>query len=495
MSEISDTQLTPPASPQPWPQSWLGFKIVDQATVDEAASATLPSAQALAGHVWLVLYGSDGEPIYVAAVVVAAMFTASKVKYSLAFPMSPQPKEGVTLYAVVDNIESERVIAQLPAGEGVFDSVLNEAIGALLPGAELVLDSANLMLGAQLEGRLTERRAALLALGADADLLAELAIAGEIVALVAQIAEAGAGDAAALDPLASARARVESDPTFKKLTRDFTGSLATIKSVDEGTARGWDRALFVSSIVGKIKTQAKNDPQLAAILLAWLAEAQSKFAKPAITARNGVWSAAPDWEQYRPLFGGAAPAPAVPQPTVKRADDFADSGDYDVTAPDGKTYKIYRDSESGWWYQADTGRHFSDDFLGFTKEEAIKAVVERGFQRPAPAVVPPAQEAPAATVNGDELGQFDATDDGKRQLRDAAKSYFKDKLLGTTVFNASLDSDIEFNNNGMKKMLSFSADSRKLKLIPALPKILATATDVRKLPIGRGILAWWPRTS
>ncbi len=141
-------------------------------------------------------------------------------------------------------------------------------------------------------------------------------------------AEEPAEEAPAADPLEQARAVTQRDE-FASLTRDFTRSLATIKGIDAGTMPGMERSLFVNSITGKIKTRAKRDPLMAGVLLAWLAEQQKDWDKPAVTARNAVWKAADDWESYRPLFnrdaapsggqeagegeGGATPEPAAPE--------------------------------------------------------------------------------------------------------------------------------------------------------------------------------------
>ncbi len=64
------------------------------------------------------------------------------------------------------------------------------------------------------------------------------------------------------------------------------------------------------------------------------------------------------------------------EPVVKRAPDFADTGSYEVTAPDGRVHRIYRDPENKWWYVEGPG-HYSDRCVGFTKKEAVARVVER----------------------------------------------------------------------------------------------------------------------
>lgn len=109
------------------------------------------------------------------------------------------------------------------------------------------------------------------------------------------------------DALESARSLIESDE-FRSATRDFTGSLGTIKGIDAGTMPGMERSLFVSSITNKIKTRAKRDPVLGGVLLAWLNEQMKKpWDKPAITSRNAVWKSVDDWERFSPLFDKRAP--------------------------------------------------------------------------------------------------------------------------------------------------------------------------------------------
>lgn len=117
------------------------------------------------------------------------------------------------------------------------------------------------------------------------------------------------------DPLAAARDVIQSRE-FKALAKDFTQSLTVIRGVDEGTEKGWDRSLFVSSITGKLTRLAKNNSLLTAVLLAWLFETQKDWKKPAITLRNGVWNLVQDWEQYRVLFQKAAEVDPAPTPDV-----------------------------------------------------------------------------------------------------------------------------------------------------------------------------------
>lgn len=116
-----------------WPESWLGFKVIDQAAVDAVGPMSLPSATAISGPVWITLQDQAGNALLVAGTVVAVKFTAGKVKYSVAVAISPQPKEGVTLYAVVDDIPSEsiqdRSAPGAESGSVVMDSINEDNSG------------------------------------------------------------------------------------------------------------------------------------------------------------------------------------------------------------------------------------------------------------------------------------------------------------------------------------------------------------------------------
>lgn len=123
---------------------------------------------------------------------------------------------------------------------------------------------------------------------------------------------------------------------FKSVTTDFVGSMAAIKGIDEGAMPGMERSLFVNSITGKIKTRAKNNPLLASALLAWLSVAQEDWSKPAVTARNSVWKAADDWEQYRSLFKADK---ADPEQALQQAREQTDTDPTDEQKDDGDYQK------------------------------------------------------------------------------------------------------------------------------------------------------------
>lgn len=202
-----------------------------------------------------------------------------------------------------------------------------------------LFDAIDPMLELELSGKLVARTAALAEAGED-NPMAVVTISGEIIAIIQQLQDADVPDAPTTDvdsQMESQKFRAQNDPAFKRLTSDFRRSLAVIIGIDNGTERGYDRALFVNSIVGKIKTQAKNDPDMAALLLAWLSVAQSKFAKPAITERNGVWAVVPEgWQRYMALFqplgtGTTTPAAAAPVEAaiseLERALDVAENNE------------------------------------------------------------------------------------------------------------------------------------------------------------------------
>ncbi len=70
----------------------------------------------------------------------------------------------------------------------------------------------------------------------------------------------------------------------------ITSSLLTIAAIDVGAERGLDRALFVSSIAGKVKRLAKNGYQdQVDNVLTMINEYNKVAVKPAITLRNTIW--------------------------------------------------------------------------------------------------------------------------------------------------------------------------------------------------------------
>lgn len=252
------------------PASWLGFRLINQAAADDMGASVLPSANSLSGRVWLNLTDADGDPIYVAGIVVAVSFTASAVRYSVAFPIAPQPREGETMYAVVENIGSSWVVSELPEGETLFDAVLTEDAAKLMPRVELleppvpVLDSANTLLGGQLEGELTERKESLeSAIRIDSDPLYILGVARDVISLAQQVR---AGERAPV---------VELDPT------EWPGYAAVLK--DEALAIKWQDRLdsFFQKRVIDVRNALRE--------LGWTGGQREALSKNGIIARFDFW--------------------------------------------------------------------------------------------------------------------------------------------------------------------------------------------------------------
>lgn len=100
-------------------------------------------------------------------------------------------------------------------------------------------------------------------------------------------------------------------------------------------------------------------------------------------------------------------------------------------------------------------------------------------------VEPASQEIDADNLKlelkGNELGEFEDTPEGKKQLRAAAKNEFN-KLRGQWIACPSLsategeNAKIEIRKRGIKEFMAFSGDSRKLKLVAKIAEIIKTAT-------------------
>lgn len=394
---VENTEITPSAPQGPQPASWLGYKLINHAAATDMSATVLPADNALSGPVWLALTDADGDALYVAGIVVAVTFTAAKVRYSVAFPVAPQPREGETLYAVIENVDSTLVLGALPEDETVFDAVLTEDAAALVPREPLVavMDAVNPLSGAGVEGELTERVAALRsALATDADPVQTLGLVREVVSLTAQVQ---AGERA---PVA------ELDPT------EWPGYAEVLR--DEAKAIKWQDRLD-SFFQGRI-IEVRN----ALRAMGWTGESHSVLGKNGIIARFDFWQVGAGKNVVGMTVNG------IVDDLTKNVDELAAAIDATAALP-----------------------------------ETV-----------APAVV--------AELTGRELGEFADTPEGRDALRAAAKAVFAELRL-TTVFNAALNANIGFVREGIRKALSFSADPRKLKLIPALPKILAAAVDVKKL--------------
>ena len=104
MTDSLEPAPAPPAQNQnPEPMSWLGFKLVNQAFVDEAGPMEVPSRFQIGADVFLGL-GQEGDRMDIAAKVIGAHFRASKVHYTLAVPTQSVGEQ--QMYAVLYDVDS-----------------------------------------------------------------------------------------------------------------------------------------------------------------------------------------------------------------------------------------------------------------------------------------------------------------------------------------------------------------------------------------------------
>src|SRR5258706_1472724 len=106
----------------------------------------------------------------------------------------------------------------------------------------------------------------------------------------------------------------------------------------------------------------------------------------------------------------------------------------------------------------------------------LKAARDYGGLRKALELV--GAELPSADADvqltGKELGDFPDTEEGKKELRAAAKSML-DSLVGKWIACPALGGDVEVRKRGAKKLISKSADPRKLRLVAAIEKIIGVS--------------------
>ncbi|SDB87003.1 defense against restriction DarA-related protein [Acinetobacter boissieri] len=80
-------------------------------------------------------------------------------------------------------------------------------------------------------------------------------------------------------------------------------------------------------------------------------------------------------------------------------------------------------------------------------------------------------------IQGDEFGEFPDTPEGKKALLKVAKQKLMD-MRGHPVYCPALQSMVDISREGVSKITSFSADTRKLKIIPVIPNLIATASNL-----------------
>lgn len=106
---------------------------------------------------------------------------------------------------------------------------------------------------------------------------------------------------------------------WKILKQDILGSLAEIAAIDQGKSF-MDRALFVSSIAGKIGcSNDRGETALAGTALAFVERAQQSMPKPAFAPSNKIWTEV-DWmpfaAQFEPVKKGDIPAAPAQTPVA-----------------------------------------------------------------------------------------------------------------------------------------------------------------------------------
>ncbi|MCK2122113.1 hypothetical protein [Pseudomonas sp. PNPG3] len=98
-----DSVPAPAMAAGPEPMSWLGFKLVNQAYVDQLGPIELPSRFQIGADVFLGL-SQDGDKMDIAAKVIGASMRAAKVHYTLAVPTEPAGDQ--PMYAVLHDVDS-----------------------------------------------------------------------------------------------------------------------------------------------------------------------------------------------------------------------------------------------------------------------------------------------------------------------------------------------------------------------------------------------------
>lgn len=88
-------------------------------------------------------------------------------------------------------------------------------------------------------------------------------------------------------------------------------------------------------------------------------------------------------------------------------------------------------------------------------------------------------EGEETVITGDEFGDFNLPEDTKH-LRESVKTVLSE-MIGKSFACPALNADVFIRKSGIKKVLSNSADARKLQAVTALKELLANATKVERL--------------
>lgn len=90
--------------------------------------------------------------------------------------------------------------------------------------------------------------------------------------------------------LAARTEEQQQSDAWNRLQKDFAGDLDTIKKLDSGELRGFNRQAFTTSIAGKIGRLAKNgETELVNKALDYIREQQAGMKKPVFAKNNAVW--------------------------------------------------------------------------------------------------------------------------------------------------------------------------------------------------------------
>ena len=87
-------------------------------------------------------------------------------------------------------------------------------------------------------------------------------------------------------------AEVKADDEWKAFRARMGSTLSTMEAIDDGTERGYDRALFAKNLQGRIETEARaGNVELVRKALDYIRERQAGRKKPLFTERNSIWGA------------------------------------------------------------------------------------------------------------------------------------------------------------------------------------------------------------
>lgn len=135
-------------------------------------------------------------------------------------------------------------------------------------------------------------------------------------------------------------------------------------------------------------------------------------------------------------------------------------------------------SEPGW-----TTREVEAPVLDLRPAEPVGGGSGGGAERPGDGGSPARPGGPDGAVDarltGEELAAADAP---ATELRLAARAFYAETLRGTEVESAALGRPVRFTKNGLGKAIAFSADTRKLRVFPALPEMVASGRLVDSRP-------------